>query len=40
MGDGIPQPGIDAIRDRLCTKKVLIDIDDVSWMNRLLWYRQ
>jgi len=32
--------GIDAIRDRLCTKKVLIDIDDVSWMNRLLWYRQ
>ncbi|KAG6738260.1 hypothetical protein POTOM_057869 [Populus tomentosa] len=22
-------PGIDAIRDRLCTKKVLIDIDDI-----------
>ncbi|XP_073262636.1 disease resistance protein RPV1-like [Populus alba] len=33
-------PGIDAIRDRLCTKKVLIDIDDVSLMNRLPWYRQ
>jgi hypothetical protein len=32
--------GIDAIRDRLCTKKVLIDIDDVSWMNRLLCHRQ